>query len=158
MPGSVVFYKYSYPNSHNSMRHHYCVTTTPFFRCKNTNSADRGTGLSSHYWWGIELDFEPRESGFRVCQLCDHPISGPALELCSELPYTRTWTKAEVGRHGGSRALFLSATFALAHSILPTTLWGPSYYHPHSQLRNCKAKELAQWEAWLLAQVNWHCV
>lgn len=33
---------------------------------------------------------------------------------------------------------------------------GPYYYQSHSQLRNCKAKELVQWEARVLSQVNWH--
>lgn len=58
-----------------------------------------------------------------------------------------------MGRQGGVERVGSSVS-DICISSLPYE--GPYDYQSHSRLRNCKAKELVQWEARVLTQVNWH--
>lgn len=81
-------------------------------------------------FWSLGVWFQSLCS----CQMCDHtptPLTGPALELCSDLPYIAMWTKLWVGREAWSGWAVLWVTPVLAHSpmkaptiINPIPGWG----------------------------------
>ena len=138
MTGSLVFEKYSYSNSHNSIMQCYYYHDYPIFLDVKTPSWE----IKHSYWseltslmrngarfWTLNVWFQSLWS----CQMCGH--TPPPHWLCLGAVFWSTFysnVNKGMGQQGGVGRVGSS----LVISSLPCE--GPYYYQSHSQLRNCE--------------------